>query len=118
MAKVRILGPLVPRSSGFTVKPQPKQADPHYLTDEHRAWREQVLRKAGYRCEWVEKGERCTKAEPKHRMFADHIKERADGGAPFDPANGQCFCGAHHSIKTARARAARHGLTGGGGSKI
>jgi 5-methylcytosine-specific restriction enzyme A len=40
-------------------------------------------------------------------MFADHICEVADEGDRFDPANGQCLCGRHHALKTARARAAR-----------
>jgi hypothetical protein len=40
-------------------------------------------------------------------MFADHIVELNDGGAPFDVANGQCLCGAHHTAKTADARGAR-----------
>jgi 5-methylcytosine-specific restriction enzyme A len=25
---------------------------------------------------------------PQHRLFADHINERQDGGDPFDPSNG------------------------------
>lgn len=40
-------------------------------------------------------------------MFADHIVERKDGGAEFDPANGQCLCGSCHSRKTAAERAKR-----------
>jgi hypothetical protein len=107
MGKIRTLPSLVPRSSGFTVKPPPKQADAELLTQEHRAWRAQVLRNAGFRCQWVENGSRCTKASPHHRMFADHIRERTDGGDPLDPANGQCLCGSHHTRKTAAARAAR-----------
>jgi 5-methylcytosine-specific restriction enzyme A len=102
-----MLAPLVPRSSGFSVTPPAKQADPGLLTEQHKQWREQVLRSAGYRCEWIDNGIRCAKAAPKHRMFADHIEERQDGGAPYDPANGQCLCGSHHTIKTARARTAR-----------
>lgn len=108
MTRIPILRPLVPRSSGFTVQPLPKQVDPHYLTEEHKAWREQVLRNAGYRCEWVDDGKRCSKAAPASRMFADHIVERRDGGDALDPANGQCLCGAHHTRKTAAARAERH----------
>ncbi|ODM71690.1 HNH endonuclease [Bradyrhizobium elkanii] len=113
MAGIRTLAPLVPRSSGLTVRPEPKTVDPHYLTEEHRAWREQVLRKANYRCEWVENGQRCTKAAPRHRMFANHVKERRDGGAPFDPANGNCLCGAHHTRWTMQQRARRAHRGGG-----
>jgi hypothetical protein len=49
-------------------------------------------------------GYRCTKAQPEHRMFADHVIELRDGGAQFDPANGQCLCGPHHLMKTAQTR--------------
>jgi hypothetical protein len=59
------------------------------------------------RCEAIDDGHRCVYAEPKHRMFADHIVKLFDGGSPFDPANGQCLCARHHSLKTARARQAR-----------
>jgi hypothetical protein len=105
-----MLGLLVPALDGRTVPPEPKRADPHYLSPEHRGWRDAVISRAGGRCQWVERGLRCEKAAPQHRMFADHISERADAGDPFDPANGQCLCGRHHSLKTARARAARAGL--------
>jgi 5-methylcytosine-specific restriction protein A len=107
MARVPTLAPLVPKSDGRTIRPEPKRADPFYQTDEHKQFREQVLRNAGFRCEWIENAQRCGKAAPEHRMFADHIRERQDGGAPFDPANGQCLCGAHHTRKTAQARARR-----------
>lgn len=40
-------------------------------------------------------------------MFSDHIVEIQDDGAPLAPSNGQLLCGAHHSAKTAQARAAR-----------
>jgi 5-methylcytosine-specific restriction protein A len=89
------------------VKPEAKKAEPFYLTPEYRAWRAIVIKRAGGRCEEVEHGQRCRKAEPKHRMFADHVTERRDGGASYDPANGRCLCGRHHSLKTAAARAAR-----------
>jgi 5-methylcytosine-specific restriction enzyme A len=89
------------------VKPPEKRADAIYATPEYRAWRARVIRHAGARCEWVERGQRCIKAEPLHRMFADHRVELRDGGAPFDPMNGQCLCGAHHTMKTDRERARR-----------
>ncbi|HEY0281605.1 MAG TPA: hypothetical protein VGC27_03160, partial [Rhizomicrobium sp.] len=55
------------------VKPTPKQVDPFYLTPEYQAWRETVIARAGRRCEDIGlDGKRCTKAEPHHRMFADH----------------------------------------------
>lgn len=78
-----------------------KTADPHYLTAEHRAWRELVIARAGGICQHP----RCGRRE--RRMFADHIVELRDGGAPLDPANGQCLCGSHHTLATAARRAAR-----------
>lgn len=44
---------------------------------------------------------------PVERLFADHIVELKDGGAPFDVANGQALCGAHHTLKTAAERQKR-----------
>lgn len=91
-----------------TVKPPPKVADPELLTAEHRAWRLVVCRRAGWRCEWVEQGQRCKRSSANgDRMLADHIIERDDGGALYDPSNGQCLCTAHNTLKGARARAAR-----------
>lgn len=108
MGKIRTLAPLVPRSTGFTVKPPPKRADAELLTEQHRAWRLVVCRRAGWRCEWVENGARCGKSSAKgDRMVADHIVERADGGAHLDPANGQCLCIQHNTLKGSQARAAR-----------
>ncbi len=102
----RQLRPTVRRLDIRTAKPALKKADAGLLTPEHRAWRTEVLRRSGYRCEAVDDGHRCQVAAPS-RLFADHIRERKDGGHPFDPANGQCLCGRHHSLKTARVRAER-----------
>jgi 5-methylcytosine-specific restriction protein A len=85
----------------------PRPAAPELLTPAHRAWRTAIIGRAGGRCEWREGGFRCSKAEPRHRMFADHITERSDGGALLDLSNGQCLCGRHHTMKTMRARADR-----------
>jgi 5-methylcytosine-specific restriction protein A len=84
-----------------------KTAQPIYQTPAYRIWREAVIARAGRRCEAVGQSGRCRKAEPGHRMFADHKHEVRDGGALYDPANGECLCGSHHSAKTAAARAAR-----------
>lgn len=108
MSKIRMLGDRVPTLSTQIAGPPVKVADPFYHSAEYRIWRELVINRAGERCEWIEDGNRCPKAAPLHRMFADHIVERRDGGAPFDPANGQCLCYGHHNIKTCRERAARN----------
>lgn len=78
-----------------------KVADPFYATPEYRAWRTLVIGRAGGTCQTPGCGRR------ERRMFADHIVEIRDGGGRLDPANGQCLCGACHTAKTARARAAR-----------
>ncbi|NKC30194.1 HNH endonuclease signature motif containing protein [Falsiroseomonas selenitidurans] len=82
-------------------RPQPKRADPIYATPDHARWRAEVVRRSGGQCQAPGCGRTGI------RLFADHIVELRDGGAPFDPANGQALCGACHSRKTAAARAAR-----------
>lgn len=105
---MRKLGPLIgKRVDARAIKPPAKTADPLYSTPEYRAWREVVIARAGRRCEAVDHGQRCSKGEPRHRMFADHVKEVRDGGAPFDPANGMCLCGSHHTKKTVSVRMER-----------
>lgn len=89
------------------LKPPPKRADSIYQSPEFKHWRAIVIERAGGRCEAMVGERRCSRAAPRHRMFADHKVEIKDGGAPFDPDNGQCLCGSHHSAKTAAARAAR-----------
>lgn len=108
---MKMLGPRVAVLDTRTAKPAPKRADPELLTPEHQAWRRQVLKRAGYRCQWVENGKRCEKRAPEHRLIADHVVERKDGGARLDPRNGQCLCGAHNTLKGARARARRMGAS-------
>ena len=107
-SKLQTLKPGVATLDARRVSLPPKTADAAYQGVAYREWREAVIARAGRRCEALdERGRRCAKAEPRHRMFADHIAEVRDGGARFDPKNGQCLCGSHHSAKTAQARAAR-----------
>lgn len=103
--KLGLMGSRVARVETRRVRPPPKAADPLYHSDPYKVWRGEVIARAGGRCEAVEDGTPCGRRE--RRMFADHIKEVRDGGARFDPANGQCLCGSHHTSKTAQARAAR-----------
>ncbi|TPN34783.1 HNH endonuclease signature motif containing protein [Mesorhizobium sp. B1-1-6] len=100
------IGPQVRQLDMRTAMPAAKKADAELLTPQHRAWRDQVLRRANHRCEAIDDGRRCATSAPS-RLFADHIIERKDGGAPLDVANGQCLCGKHHTLKTAAARAGR-----------
>jgi 5-methylcytosine-specific restriction protein A len=88
-----------------TAKPRSKQADAELLTPEHRAWRLDVCRRAGWRCEWIEDGKRCEASKDRGDMIvADHIVERADGGAFYDTANGQALCNSHNVFKGNQAR--------------
>ena len=91
------LGMLDPR----TARAMPKQAAAHYLTPEHKAWRSAVVARAGGCCQ------ACGRSGV--RLYADHVVELRDGGAPLDPSNGQALCGACHTRKTAAARAVRQG---------
>ena len=105
--RLAALPPRLAAADTRRLKPPPKRADAELLTAAYRDWRNEVLRRAGYRCQAVENGIRCSKSAPHHRLFADHIIERADGGAQLDPANGQALCGSHHTAKTATERARR-----------
>lgn len=106
--QLRSRGNKLKPSTRFKVMVPPKRADKELLTPEHKAWRLIVCRRAGWRCEWVESGQRCNKsAALGDRMVADHIIEREDGGALYDPANGQCLCVQHNTKKGIDARAAR-----------
>ncbi len=105
MARLSTLAPRLTALDTRTVKPEPKRADAELLTPEHRAWAYEVKCRAGWKCQWPGCDVRGGRGGV--RLFADHIVERADGGAHHDPKNGQALCGKHHSLKTARARAAR-----------
>jgi hypothetical protein len=101
--RMRTLGSRVGVADTRTVRPfvLVKQVDPHYSTPEHRRWREAVTARAAGRCE------KCGRSDG--RLFADHIVELADGGAPFALSNGQALCGSCHSTKTATERQGRAG---------
>lgn len=108
MNRLRNLSFLVRPQSLHPIHPQPKRTDGYYLTHEHRAWRDAVLARAGWRCEAVDAlGMRCERAAPEHRLFADHVHEIRDGGSRLDPCNGRALCSAHHVLKTNRMRAER-----------
>src|SRR5664279_2230416 len=108
MAPLRTSRPLLAVHDTRTAKPRPKQADAELLTPEHRELRVAVCRRAGWRCQWVENGMRCHASHERgDRMLADHIVERADGGALSDIDNLQCLCTRHNTLKGNAARRAR-----------
>ena len=68
-----------------TTKAATRQMDPVYSTPDFQALAcSGGSQRAGTGARLVDHGHRCTKARPEHRMYADHIVELRDGGAPFD----------------------------------
>ena len=108
MPKLRSLAPLVRTTNTSTVPLPPKVKDVVYTTPQYRVWRATVVGRAGYRCEAVDHGHRCSRAQPEHRMYADHIVEINDGGSVLDVNNGQCLCYSHHTIKTNEVKKKRY----------
>lgn len=89
--------------------PAPKRADAELLTSAHKAWAKRVCDRAGWRCEITENGQRCSASRANgDTMVADHVIERADGGALYDDDNGQCACVRHNTLKGIKARADRN----------
>jgi 5-methylcytosine-specific restriction enzyme A len=84
----------------------PKVAAPIYQTAEYRNWRAAVIGRSGGHCQ----DPACADPMRSTRLFADHVVELRDGGAPFDVANGVALCGACHTSKTMRERARRMGM--------
>ncbi|MGZ8286126.1 MAG: HNH endonuclease [Allosphingosinicella sp.] len=79
----------------------PKAAEAFYTSPEWRALVRRVKRARGNRCQ------RRGCPTPAHRIIADHIVERKDGGAPLDERNIELLCFTHHQQKTAAARKRR-----------
>ncbi len=100
MARLATMKPRL-STTPFRLKVAPKEVEPHYQSPEHREWRAAVIKRAGGICQ----GRGCGRSDT--RLFADHIVELKDGGAPLALSNGQALCGACHQAKTARARAKR-----------
>ncbi len=93
-----------------TALPPAKQADPRYLSLEHRSWRNVVLARANYRCERC--GVKGWGGNGNVRLFADHVVEiKDDPSRALDPANGQALCGSCHTKKTLRERDKRFART-------
>lgn len=107
MARLATVRPGLKTVDHRTCAPPAKRADPELQTAAHEKWRKAVLDRAGWKCESC--GTRGGRGHAV-RLFADHIKERQDGGALLDPENGQCLCGSCHTRKTAQQRARRMGI--------
>lgn len=101
--KLGALAPRFPTMDSRTVPVAPKETDSHYGSAAHKDWARAVKVRAGWRCQHPG----CSNGPPEHRLYADHVVELRDGGAPLDPANGKALCGKHHTLKTVQERAAR-----------
>jgi 5-methylcytosine-specific restriction protein A len=106
MSRVPIALPRIATRDTRRVRPPPKTAATIYSTQEYLQWRAEVIRRSGGHCQ----NPTCHDPLRKTRLFADHIHELRDGGAPFDVANGRALCGSCHQAKTLAARAKRRGL--------
>jgi len=95
---LRSVPPRIRTANTATARIPEKTAEPYYLTPAHKAWRRQVIAAARGACQ------HCGRTGT--RLYADHIHELRDGGALDGP--GQALCGACHTAKTVRARAARY----------
>ncbi len=104
-AKLRSLRPRVARLDSRRVKPMPKVAAPFYQSRDWRALVAAVIAERGRRCE------RCGRTHGSDgrpiRIFADHVRELKDSGAPLDARNVAFLCGSCHGRKTAAERAKR-----------
>jgi len=103
--RLRAIGKRIRPLDSRPFTPPDKSADSYYRTPHHKEWARAVIRAAGGLCQ----GAAHDPVKPRNarRLFADHIIERADGGALLSLANGQALCGSCHSRKTMQRRAAR-----------
>ncbi len=104
--RLTIAKPRIPvtKTGPFANAPTKKRTDSIYGTAAHRHWRAQVIQRARGRCEGKQhQGPN----PPEGRLYADHIIELKDGGAPFDVTNGQALCHSCHEAKGAAERAKR-----------
>lgn len=103
MGRLKALPPLV-RTLAPLVRVPEKYVDPFYESPEWRAFAREIKQQRGYICE--DCGKDCT--DTPRGLIADHIVERKDGGADFDPLNTCLRCTACHNRKTAKARTQRN----------
>lgn len=110
-ARITMIGTRIPTMDTRTVKmpPSEKVADAHYGTPEHRAWALEVKRRAGWRCEIIENGQRCKCSKANgNQIYAGHIKNLRDHPElATDPANGRAECNSHNTRAGIQDRAKR-----------
>ena len=101
---MKALGPLVAPADLRIVQPQPKQADPYYLSLEWRALRQACLRRDRFRCT----AQGCDKPA----IVADHIVSRRDGGKD-ELGNLRSLCRLHDNRWKEDHLGVRRGRSGG-----
>jgi len=101
MAKVPSIASRIAALDPRSAVPPPKTAEPIYASREYAEWRRIVIGRARDACQ----DPSCRYPNRTGiRLFADHVIELKDGGAPFDPDNGLARCGSCHTIKTVAGR--------------
>ena len=104
MAKVPSIASRIMAIDTRSAAPPPKAAAPIYTTRQYAEWRRIVIARARGHCQ----DPLCKYPNRTGiRLFADHVVELKDGGAPFDPSNGLARCGSCHTIKTVAERSRR-----------
>lgn len=83
-----------------------KRPDSFYVSAEWKAFRNQLIKERGWRCEDA----KCeTPRGPWKQIYGDHIVEIADGGAKLDRRNVLLRCSPCHGRKTRDEKAKRAG---------
>lgn len=100
MGRLKAFGSLI-GAMDAKVRAAPKVAEGFYSSPQWRGLVADIKRMRGARCE------RAGCPTPTHRVIADHIVERKDGGADLDPSNIELLCFTHHARKTAEAKRRR-----------
>jgi hypothetical protein len=85
------------------IRPAAKQAEAFYMSPEWRAFRAEMERQRGRRCQ----DPQCRAPHAPGVRYLDHVKERKDGGADLDPGNVLFRCAPCHGRKTEEERQAR-----------
>lgn len=105
MATLRNVSPRLVAVDTRVARPAPKVADPFYLSAEWRRLVARLIQERGHRCQSC--GRTHNPDGSRVRLFADHVRELKDGGAPLDPANIRLLDGRCHATKTMSARSMR-----------
>jgi hypothetical protein len=78
----------------YCARCQPVRTTPGRGSSRQAAFRAEVLKRAGGRCQAIELGERCPIT---HALEAHHLVLYRDSGS-MDPADGVALCKAHHVL--------------------